>query len=96
LEIQIDKAGLEQVCKEIIETILFCLPNAYQGTVYRIGGPPEMMATRITSGVIDRSTEKISWGLPETSGYNPPGKPWLEYRDNPTRPFPYTFFAFFN
>lgn len=86
MEIQIDKAGLEQVCKEIIETILFCLPNAYKGTVYRIWGPPDMTATRITSGDIDRSTEKISWGLPETSGYNPPGKPWLEYRDNSNRP----------
>jgi hypothetical protein len=86
LEIRIDKAGLEQVCKDIIETILFCLPNAHKGTVYRIGGPPDMTATRITSGIMDRSTDTISWGLPETSGYNPPGKPWLEYRDNPNRP----------
>jgi len=86
LAIKIDKEILEQACKEIIETILFCLPNAYKGTVYRIGKPPEMTAKRITSGIIDDERKTISWGLPERSGYNPPGKPWVTYRDEPNRP----------
>ena len=84
--IKIDKEALEQACKEIIETILFCLPTAYKGTAYQIGGPPEMIARRITSGFIDSDGKTITWGLPDRSGYNPPGKPWVEYRDEPDRP----------
>ncbi len=86
MAIKIDKVILEQACKEIIETILFCLPNAFKGTVYRIGKSPQMVAKRITSGVIDDERKNISWGLPEESEYNPPGKPWVEYRDEPERP----------
>jgi len=86
LAIKIDKAGLLLVCKEIIETILFCLPNAYKGTVYRIGNPPELIAKQITSGVIDEERKTISWGIPERSRYAPPGKPWVEYRDMPGSP----------
>ena len=71
---------------EMIETILFCLPNAFKGTIYRIGKPPDLIAERITSGIIDDAKAKISWGLPAKSGYNTPGKPWLEYRDQPDRP----------
>lgn len=83
---KIDKGVLENACKDIIETILFCLPNAYKGTVYRIGKPPGLVATRITSGQIDEERRIISWGLPEKSDYNPPGKPWMEYRDEADRP----------
>lgn len=86
LTIRIDKEALKQACKEIIETILFCLPNAYRGTVYRVGGPPEMIAMRITSGEINEERNAISWGLPAKSDYNPPGRPWSEYRDEPGRP----------
>ena len=86
MAIKIDKEALEKACKEIIETILICLPNAFKGTVYRIGKPPEMIAKRITSGVIDEERGSISWGLPEKSDYNPPGKPFSEYRDEPGRP----------
>jgi hypothetical protein len=86
LTIQIDFEALNKACKNIIETILFCLPDAYKGTVYRIGRPPEMRATRITSGYIGREKKTISWGLPEKSDYNPPGKPWKAYRDEPGRP----------
>lgn len=86
MAIEIDNAVLEKACKEIIESILICLPNAFKGTVYRIGRPPEMIAERITSGVIDRETNTITWGLPGTSDYNPPGKSWLAYRDEPVRP----------
>ena len=60
LKLDIDKAGLLQACKEIIETILFCLPDAYKGTVYRIGNPPELVAKQVTSGVIDEERTAIS------------------------------------
>ncbi|MFO7737181.1 MAG: hypothetical protein R6V46_01785 [Desulfatiglandaceae bacterium] len=86
MTIEIDERLLEQACKKIIETILLCLPNAFKGTVYLIGKPPEMIAKRITSGVIDQSKKDIAWGLPEKSEYNPPGKPFTEYRDEPGRP----------
>ncbi len=86
MTIRIDWEALERACKEIIETILFCLPDAYKGTVYRVGGPPEMIATRVTSGEIDKARKIITWGLPTRSDYNPPGKPWSAYRDEPGRP----------
>ena len=86
MAIKIDKRALEEACKEIIETILFCLPDAYKGTVYRIGKPPQMIAKRITSGEIDAKRKVIAWGLPQRSDYNPPGKPWGEYRDELARP----------
>lgn len=86
MAIRIQHEALESACKEIIETILICLPNAFKGTVYRIGDPPELIAKRITSGIIDEERRSISWGLPENSDYNPPGKPFNEYRDMPGRP----------
>ena len=45
-----------------------------------------MTAKRITSGIIDTERETISWGLPQRSEYNPPGKAWEDYRDQPHRP----------
>ena len=86
MSIEIEKSVLEKACKEMIETILLCLPNAFKGTIYRIGKPPELIAERITSGIIDNGEGKISWGLPSRSGYTAPGKPWTEYRDQPNRP----------
>lgn len=86
LAIKIEQKALENACKEIIESILICLPNAFKGTVYRIGILPEMVTTRITSGIIDENRQEISWGLPEVSDYNPPGRPWIAYRDEPDRP----------
>lgn len=86
MSIEIEKSVLEKACREMIETILFCLPNAFKGTIYRIGKPPELIAERITSGIIGDGREKISWGFPAKSGYNPPGKPWVDYRDQPGRP----------
>ena len=70
----------------MIETILYCLPKSYKGTIYRIGSPPDLIAQRITSGRIDRKRERISWGLPAESEYNKPGKPWLDYRDEQGQP----------
>jgi hypothetical protein len=86
LAIRIDSTILESACKDIIETILFALPDAMKGTVYRIGFPPASVARRVTSGIIDEDRSTISWGLPEDSDYNPPGKPWIYYRDEPGRP----------
>lgn len=85
MTIQIDYEALEKACKAIIETILICLPNAFKGTVYRIARPPGLIATRVTSGILDEATGSISWGLPEASDYNPPGKPFAAYRDEPGR-----------
>lgn len=86
MTIRIKRQALESACKEIIETILFCLPDAFKGTVYQIGSPPHITAERVTSGIIDEDKQRISWGLPERSDYNPPGKVWLDYRDQPDRP----------
>ena len=84
--IGIEKAVLEKACVEMIETILYCLPNSFKGTIYRIGKSPSLIAEKIASGIIDDRREKISWGLPAESGYDTPGKPWTEYRDQPGRP----------
>ena len=86
MSIEIERGVLENACKEMIETILFCLPSAFRGTIYRVGKPPALITERITSGVIDSSRKQISWGLPESSEYNPPGRPWIDYRDEPGRP----------
>jgi hypothetical protein len=85
LSIEIEKDVLENACKEVIETILLCLPNSFKGTIYRVGKPPALITERITSGIIDRTENEISWGLPERSEYNPPGKAWVDYRDAPGR-----------
>jgi hypothetical protein len=86
LSIEIERNVLEYACKEMIETILFCLPSAFQGTIYRVGKPPALITERITSGIIDSAKKNISWGLPENSDYNPPGRRWIDYRDEPGRP----------
>jgi len=70
----------------MIETIFFCLPNAFKGTVYRVGKMPDLIVERIASGIIDEDRMSISWGLPSQSGYTSPGRSWLEYRDEPGRP----------
>jgi hypothetical protein len=86
LTLRIEKLALESACKNIIETILTSLPSAFKGTVYLIGAPPAVTATRVTSGIISQDRKSISWGLPERSDYNPPGKQWKDYRDQPGRP----------
>jgi len=86
LSIEIEEAVLKKACMEMIETIFLCLPNAFKGTIYRVGKLPDLIVERIASGVVGDEREKISWGLPDKSEYNPPGKPWVEYRDKPGRP----------
>jgi len=77
---------IEATCKNTIETILLCLKHAVKGTIYAIGPVPDLTAVRITSGVRDSDNGHISWGLPQTSDYNYPGKTWVQYRDNPGHP----------
>jgi hypothetical protein len=86
LSIEIDETVLKNACMEMIETIFFCLPNAFKGTIYRVGKMPDLVVERITSGVIDEDRKDISWGLPSQSVYNYPGRSWLNYRDEPGRP----------
>ncbi len=74
---------LERTCKNMIQTILFCVDNATKGTIYRIGPMPELRALRVTSGVRLGGSGEIRWGLPSVSDYNPPGKKWEQYRDRP-------------
>ncbi len=81
----IDNDILEKTCKDMIETILYCLPNASKGTVYLVGPMPRLHVIRVTSGVRREDTGEIQWGLPEDSGYNVPGKSWEDYRDLPGR-----------
>lgn len=79
----IDSNVLEKICKDMIENILFCLPDASKGTIYRVGPMPELRAVRITSGIRTHGSDQIRWGLPEISDYNYPGKFWPQYRDQP-------------
>ncbi len=82
----IDNDVLEKTCKDMIETILFCLPNAVKGTIYLVGPMPRLHVTRITSGIRLEGRDDIRWGLEENSDYNPPGRSWEVYRDSPYRP----------
>ncbi len=79
----INKDILEKTCKDMIETILFCLEDATKGTIYLISPMPELRAVRVTSGVRMQGSDQIKWGLPEASDYNYPGKTWEQYRDSP-------------
>lgn len=74
---------LEKTCKDMIETILYCLTDATKGTIYRVGPMPKLQAVRITSGVRREDSDLIEWGLPEVSDYNYPGKTWEQFRDRP-------------
>lgn len=75
---------LIKTCKDMIETILFCLPHATKGTIYQIGPMPDLRAVRVTSGVREGDNGTIRWGLPQVSDYNFPGKSWEQYRDSPS------------
>ncbi len=79
----INKNILEKTCKDMIETILFCLSDATKGTIYLVSPMPELQAVRVTSGNRLDGSDQIQWGLPEASDYNFPGKTWEQYRDRP-------------
>ena len=76
---------LDNTCKNAIETILLCLKHATQGIIYRVGPMPTLRTVRVTSGIRSDQNRTMSWGLPQVSDYNPPGRDWEEYRDQPGR-----------
>ena len=86
MSIEIEEAVLKKACMEMIETIFYCLPNAFKGTIYRVGKMPDLIVERITSGIFDEEKMSISWRLTSQSGYTSPGRSWLDYRDEPGRP----------
>ncbi len=83
-------------CRTVIKTVLLCLDNATKATIYKIGLMPELRAVRVLSGTRtqafdekafdDKVSDEFEWGLPAVSDYNPPGKKWEQYRDQPGRP----------
>ena len=42
---------------------------------------PTLRTVRVTSGIRSDQNRTMSWGLPQVSDYNPPGRDWEEYRD---------------
>ncbi len=76
---------LVATCRTMIKTVLSCLDNATKGTIYKIGLMPELIAMRVLSGAEKEDSDELEWGLPAVSDYNPPGKTWEHYRDQPGR-----------
>jgi len=76
---------LVATCRTMIKTVLSCLDNATKGTIYKIGLMPELIAMRVLSGARKQDSDELEWGLPAVSDYNPPGKKWEHYRDQPGR-----------
>ncbi|MGA2026893.1 MAG: hypothetical protein ABSH17_07480 [Syntrophobacteraceae bacterium] len=76
---------LVATCRTMINTVLSCLDNATKGTIYKIGLMPELIAMRVLSGLEQQDSDELEWGLPAVSDYNPPGKKWEHYRDQPGR-----------
>ncbi len=74
---------LEDVCRRMIEVILFCLPDALRGTIYSVGPIPDLRTVHIATGRKGGSTDHIIWGASNLSDYDPPGKVWEDYRDRP-------------
>ena len=74
---------LEDVCKRMIEVILFCLPNATRGTIYTVGSIPVLQVVRVASGDKRDETDQITWDVKNRSDYDLPGKKWQDYRDRP-------------
>ncbi len=76
---------LVATCRTMIKTVLSCLGSATKGTIYKIGLMPELIAVRVLSGTRKQDLDELEWGLPAISDYNPPGKKWEQYRDQPGR-----------
>lgn len=76
---------LVATCRTMIKTVLSCLDNAMRGTIYKIGPMPDLTAVRVLSGTRIAGPDEFEWGLPPGSDYNPPGKSWEQYRDQPGR-----------
>ena len=80
---RISREVLEDVCKKMIRMILFCLPDAFRGTIYSVGPIPDLRTIRIASGCKNGQTDEIIWGAANPSDYDYPGKVWDTYRDRP-------------
>ena len=80
---RISREVLEDVCKKMISMILFCLPDAFRGTIYSVGPIPDLQTIRIASGCRNGETDEIIWGAANPSDYDYPGKTWNDYRDRP-------------
>jgi hypothetical protein len=80
---RISREVLEDVCKKMISMILFCLPDAFRGTVYSVGPIPDLQTIRIASGRQNGETDEIIWDAANPSDYDSPGKGWEDYRDRP-------------
>jgi hypothetical protein len=80
---RISREVLESVCKRMIRMILFCLPDAFRGTIYSVGPIPYLQTIRIASGRRNGQTDEIIWGVANPSDYDYPGKGWEDYRDRP-------------
>ena len=80
---RISREVLENVCKKMIRMILFCLPDAFRGTIYSVGPIPDLRTIRIASGCKNGQTDEIIWGAANPSDYDYPGKLWDTYRDRP-------------
>jgi hypothetical protein len=80
---RISRGVLEDVCKRMIEITLFCLPDAFRGTIYSVGPMPDLRVVRVATGRKDGLSNKISWDSLNSSDYDPPGKIWDTYRDSP-------------
>jgi hypothetical protein len=80
---RISREVLEDVCKKMIRMILFCLPDAFRGTIYSVGPVPDLRTIRIASGRKNGGTDEIIWGVANPSDYDYPGKLWDAYRDRP-------------
>jgi len=80
---RISRGVLEDVCKKMIRMILFCLPDAFRGTIYSVGSIPDLQTLRIASGRRNGETDEIIWGAANPSDYDSPGKGWRDYRDRP-------------
>ena len=80
---RISREVLEDVCKRMIRMILFCLPDAFRGTIYSVGPIPDLRTIRIASGCKNGKTDEIIWGVANPSDYDYPGKVWDAYRDRP-------------
>jgi hypothetical protein len=63
--------------------ILFCLSDAFRGTIYSIGPIPDLRTIRIASGRRNGQTDEIIWGVANPSDYDYPGRVWDAYRDRP-------------
>ena len=72
---------LERVCKNMIEIIMHCLPQAIRGTVYKVGPIPQLRVVRVASGQRHSETDEVTWEVKTLSDYDPPGKVWENYQD---------------